>query len=357
MINDETIGFLISQQELFHHYEPIWKYLDNFCIFIHGRKEETDLVEEYCEKKSISYEYASEFLKKNKKIPYLVSHQYSGWHKKKYLIKALAKYNVRFMYGLGKEKWQLEPWNELYDLFLVYGPYQRDLFEKKFNRPGVMIGYPRYDSFFNNSINKQEILNSLGCESNKKTIVWLPTWGKASSIFDFASTFSNLSKIYNVIVKCHPGVMSREPEKWSFLKSFSYTRLIETIYDNVFLFKAADFIFSDYGGVPFGAIYTDKNLFLLDVDVGMDNQDFHENSPDLRLRDCIPHISKNEVDTIGEKINDKNLWNDQKLIRKALRDLYFMPSQGISASSAATILKNLRSIKTYTRKSFFKNLF
>lgn len=353
MTFDKTIYFLMTQEEMFYHYTPVWKYLKDFCLILHASQEEIIKMKNRCAHNHFPYIESNMLLSQNKKVSYLVSHQFCGFYKKKYLLEELATFNIRFMYGLGKEKWQLSSWNNLYDLFLVYGPYQKKIFEQKFSKKAIMVGYPRYDNYFSNEINKEFLEKKLNIDQSKKTIVWLPTWGQASSINDFASIFSDLTKYYNVIVKSHPGVQEREKEKWSYLLQYSYTHLIKESFDNINLFTIADFIFSDYGGVPFGAIYTNKNIFLLDIDIN-DNDNFSNTSPDLLLRNDLPHIGVQHSHLIHDLLNKKELWDAQNSVREKLRKTYFAPFYGYSAIVMAAILEN---IDVFQPKSSWKNSF
>lgn len=86
---------------------------------------------------------------------------------------------------------------------------------------------------------------------------------------------------YNVIVKTHPLSASAEPDALKVLRQYPFTSVITHVYDNLTLFRCADFVVCDYGGTPFGALYLDKNLLLLNVQNAADDALTGDNSPDV----------------------------------------------------------------------------
>jgi CDP-glycerol glycerophosphotransferase (TagB/SpsB family) len=202
------------------------------------------------------------------------------------------------------------------------------------------MGYPRYDPFFNDFYNKALLAKTLKLNMDKKTIVWLPTWQALSSIDLFAEKMATLTQKYNVIVKCHPLSKEHEPDKIEKLKKLPFHLLITDNYDNLKLFCIADFVFSDYGGTAFGALYLDKKLVLLNTHQPENDPLTGKSSPDILLRQDIINIDNTQFHLLKGMLNNQSDWEQQKLARKKLRDKYFVPSYGFSADLAALAIAN-----------------
>lgn len=340
------IGFLINQADVIHHYLNIWEKLnaDEFEIIVFGDEKR---VSKFCEGKYQFKTYA-QLLNEKIKYKYLVSHQFIGFvdglEGKGYLLKRIGVINIRLMYALGKNKWHFAEWNNIYDIILCYGPYQIEKLNK-YERPiKIAVGYPRYDKFFNNNLNKNIELTDLNCDAGKKTIVWLPTYSSLSSIDEFANTICELKARYNVIVKPHPGTMIQEPERVQLLEKLGFTKFISEPFDNLKLFLIADYIISDYGGTAFGAIYTDKNLILLNVNYNKFDANLESNSSDIELRELIPNFDSENSNLIDKLLVDENYWIEQKKVRNRLRSKYFKNNYGQSSDEVVRILNNLPQI-------------
>lgn len=340
------IGFLINQADMVHHYLNIWERLnaDEFEIIVLG---DENRVVEFCKGK-YKYKSYSQLLNEKIKYKYLVSHQFIGFvnglEEKGYLLKRIGVINIRLMYALGKNKWHFAEWNNIYDIILCFGPYQIEKLNK-YERPiKLSVGYPRYDKYFNDSSNKNLELANLDCDVDKKTIVWLPTYNKLSSIDEFSNAICQLKSRYNVIVKPHPGTILQEPERVQLLKELGFTKFISEPFDNLKLYQIADYVICDYGGTAFGAIYTDTNLILLNVTNNKFDANLESNSSDIELREFITNFDANNINMIDKLLLDKNYWIMQKEVRNKLRSKYFENNYGQSSEKVVSILNNLEQI-------------
>lgn len=338
----KKIGFVVHVAEMFNHYGPVWEKMDvnEFQIIVCGSDFERKRTIELAKEIKINYIIVDEVINQRYKYPILVSNHPFGEHHSEPLINLIGIYQVRFMYALGKSKYNFSEWNSLYHIILCFGPYQADSLAFCDSVIKLQMGYPRYDKYFNMVLNKEKLLNELGCDPEKKTIVWLPTWVELSSITLYSEAISKLSEQYNIIVKTHPLSLEIEPSKIKLLEKLPFTRVITSIFDNLYLYTISDYVFCDYGGTAFGAIYLDKNLLLLNVPNAVNDSLTGKDSPDILLREDIVNIDYDISNQLSSILNDKLIWKKQKAIRRKIRNKYFAPNYGFSSQVAALAIKN-----------------
>lgn len=70
-----------------------------------------------------------------------------------------------------------------YDLLLLPGEYHKRELIKRLNLQKKdedrlkVVGWPRIDDFFNDVFDREEIMNNLGLDPGRKTLMYAPTWG------------------------------------------------------------------------------------------------------------------------------------------------------------------------------------
>lgn len=353
----EKMAFLVYHADVLHHYEPVLRQF---------RPEEVDLVlhaKHGCEEQlfervaQLPYHWvlSKDLLASLTSYRYLVSTNYLDDHElilslengqqsihRHMLISLLGHYNIRFMYCLGIDGWNLEAWNHIYDAFLCFGEFQaRQL--SRFPGKKFLMGYPRYDAFFNQSFDRAPWLRRLGCDPDKPIVVWLSTLKMGSGVLDlFALAVSQLSCNYNVLVKPHPLSWPMEPNYLSALNGLNFCAVLQDI-DNLILFQLADFVITDYGGTAYSALYTDCNLLLLDHPefTGQATEDPLASETDAWLRRHIIHIEPKEADRLPDLLADQAYWQAQKQKRAELRSFFFASYYGNSAQIAADLLKQM----------------
>ncbi len=356
------IGFIIPAADLYYnHYKNVLEKLDKNTfdlIVFKGAKSIIGTLKE----KNFNFCFKEDVLNNNIVYKYLVSNYHLGYLHHEYLgnfsfnqfIKNIGLINIRFMYSLGKSQWDFSRWNRLYDLILCYGPYEIDNLTFCKRAIKLPMGYPKLDTFFNQNIDKNYYLKRFRCCPDKKTIVWLPTHRALCSLKLFARTISTLSDQYNVIVKPHPKAFVHNRDGIKLLENLNFNFFIRkdiNNIDNVALYAIADFIFADYGGSAFEAIYTDKNLLLLNVPSNHYemNPVLHtgNKSSDFIIRDYIINIDYEDRNNIVSLLRDNCLWDNQKKAREHLRNYFFSPYYGNSSDIAAHILSNVEQIVKY----------
>lgn len=342
----DKIGFCIHFAELINHYAAIWKSLDidTFSILIAcPTKLENDYIINYANEHGYKYLLTDKALKQKLEFKVLVSNQpfAAGHVRGQANVWLLGHIQVRMMYALGKAKWNFSPWNQKYNTILCWGKYHQDMLQ---NFPGVelvQVGYPRFDDYYNNPTDKALVAKNLELDPDKKTVLWLPTWHKMSSIDQYGDAISKLEKNFNLVVKVHPNTYTEEPERMAVLKRFGIKNVDDPFINNIGLISIADWVLADYGGSAFAAIYADTNVLLLNLSNPAEDELMGEHSLDLQLRQWLPSIDVNHATNIKNILNDDELWSQKTEIYQQLRDYLFFPTSGNAGALAAAELKRL----------------
>lgn len=342
------IGFIVHSPDIYNHFGCVMELMPETDFEIVACGDETDAILEIAARRNWRAITLDDCVGSGNPYKYLVSNHYVQQTGDSYLIQTLGVRNIRFMYGLGKAAWKYAEWNKIYDMILCHGQYQIERLAFCQDTVLLPISYPRYDKFFQGSIDGERLKSEYSCDPTKQTVIWLPTWKKTSSVPDFAEAISRLSVKYNVLIKPHPMTVSLEPERMALLRKLPFTAIIDDNTDSVTMFELADYVIADYGGSMFGALYTNKNVLLLnapspelDVDVG-------DASEDVILRKHITNISAEEVDTLPALLADMGVWRKQAEVRQQLRKIFFAPYYGFSARITANILANLDGVFRYS---------
>jgi CDP-Glycerol:Poly(glycerophosphate) glycerophosphotransferase len=347
----DRIAFAVHSSELINHYRGIWELLEggSFELVYAGEDPQDNArVVAFAESRGYATSYVGDVLEQGRSFKAVVSNHIgsAGHVGADYAIQRIGRLQVRLMYSLGKDGWNFRDWNDAYDLIMCFGPYQAGKLAE-FEHPRVVqIGYPRFDRFFSMTASKREMVARLGGDPEKPTLVWLPTWASECSIPAFAETIAGLRDEMNVFVKVHPLTATTEPGRMAALADFGLESTTDINFDNVDLFYAADLVAVDYGGSPFGAIYADRDMIMLNTPEGPDRESelSPEGSLDRRLREWILNVDPGEGHLIREYLHDSAAREQQRGVRKVLRGSLFAPFEGCSSQVAALVLRNLDSI-------------
>ena len=108
------------------------------------------------------------------------------------------------------------------------------------------------------------------------------------------------------------------------------------------LYLIADFVFCDYGGTIFSALYVNKKIILMDHDlVSMDRGVYDSTS--MEVREYLPTISEIKGCDIDRKILDSRFWDNGSENKKKARRKYFGSHEGDSASKTAVRIMDILS--------------
>ena len=342
---DRRLAFLIHAEELLNHYRSVCQLLHpgSFVFLIHGNESESAQIADVIARDGWHSMTTADVLNDGRRFRALVSNHPVSFDEPP-LIKRLADINIRFMYAAGKSGWNMREWNQLYDAILCYGPYHAERFRACTDATVFEMGYPRFDSFFDGSFDRPRLVESLGCDPHRQTVVWLPTWHDLSTVGLYDEAMAGLGDRFNVVVKVHPLMAASEPGKVDALAALGFNCVIRDAMDNVALYRLADYVVCDYGGPAFGAIYTDRNLLLLNIAEAQHNELLGDDSTELLIRQSILNVDRTQADQIGRLLVDESVWAAQRDERARLRRVFFAPYFGYSSRMAATILENIERI-------------
>lgn len=332
-------AFLVHTPEIANHYAPIWDALGTqpFDVLMYG--DAILPANMSADRWPMRVRRVSEVIAKRQRYEVLVSNHVVDLavgraRGKGPLITLLGNANLRMMYAAGKSGWNLADWNALYDGVLCFGPYHADAFAKRFDLSVFQMGYPRFDRYFEAPPDLDALRRELECDPAKPTIVWLPTWRDLSSVGHFNAEVAALRDEFNVVVKVHPLMPRSEPERVAALFSLGLNAVIDDAGDNLPLYQLADYMLFDYGGPPFGAIYTSKRFVLLNVPDADKDALTGPDSPDLMLRGEFANV---DIGACGIRslLCEGAHWKDHQIASDRLRAQYFAPRFGTSAKAAA----------------------
>jgi len=340
-------AFFMRTKSEIAHYRNIWKHLNrnHFDVIISqsfekSREGEYKQLKSYLENQDINLVEYRDCLKDCITYEFLLSMNYykdqlftglKGY--------SLAKKHIRYV---RHNPWLWKnPWNDSCWLFLCQGAFQYNcLMQSGYSRL-VMTGYPRFDHFFTEKYDKAQIKKHFLCESGRKTILWLPTHvdyeHSRKKFMEYYHSIAKMADQYNIILKPHPSSFWI-PEQIQLIQAIEKEGIIHICQpqeDDSPLFSIADFIFADYVGSPFTAIYLDINLVLLT----------RESEVHPQFKGKIINIPVEKADLLPAVLSNKTIWDQQKSIRKKLREFFFTPYFGYSGKIISDVLMNLEYIK------------
>lgn len=267
-----------------------------------------------------------------------------------YLPLQIGDRQIRYMYGADlSDAWSLQPWNEIYDLFLCHGVNDERIVSQRFHGKTFIMGYPRYDAFFDSGLDVSQVRVEFDLVEGRKTLLWMPTLGgTGSSIPVFAQPFSALFDRFNVIVRPHPLSFLQEPELIAQLERLGF-RIDRKVTRNMNeLYHVADVVFADYGGTPFSAIFVGKNLVFLDVP-GADELPINVGSTVLDLKKRLPVLGADELATLPNLLASNEFLASNRQSVDELFGAYFGGQRGGGSARLADYLQRIDDVMTQKR--------
>ena len=104
-------------------------------------------------------------------------------------------------------------------------------------------------------------------------------WGDLSSMGKYLKVISTLRRDHNIVVRPHPLMKREDPGNFKKLFSVGFNYVDDNEDDNVQLYALADLMLFDYGGPMFGALYLNKNLAFLEMNLEAKNHSYLDQSP------------------------------------------------------------------------------
>lgn len=220
---------------------------------------------------------------------------------------------IRIMIGHGQPV-KVSNWSEndlrSFNVYFLYGPLERDLFEliksEKLASTGhirlVDVGYPKLDDLLQGKYRREEVLSSLGLNTGWKTVIYAPAWDPNGSLRKYGEkVIEALLDVpeLNVIVKLHP--VSLEPPNspnyafytggvdWverfkPYEKLSNFRHVADYLVDP--LLAAADAMVTDFSGVALEFMTRDRPVVYIDC------PEYFEKT--LREWQQDPELSKND---------------------------------------------------------------
>ncbi|MDR2337662.1 MAG: hypothetical protein LBE20_03305, partial [Deltaproteobacteria bacterium] len=189
----------------------------------------------------------------------------------KYGIEFLARKLVRALFLIGAGNYIFhKKTNAIFDTLFCNGEYQKERYEALGIKAEVIAsGSPRFDKG-NKTVDREVFLKHYGLDKNKKTILWLPAHGRRiCSVLKFLPIVKTLENDFNIIFSI-PFSASGCYGDFPFLDFKIKLRIPNAIIvgnmESTELLGVGDYVFCDYGGSVFTAIYNDKNVLLLNAE-------------------------------------------------------------------------------------------
>ncbi|MFT4241150.1 MAG: CDP-glycerol glycerophosphotransferase family protein [Acidovorax sp.] len=181
-------------------------------------------------------------------------------------IQNFTKSRIAMMqYGYAKEVHNYGAWRSFSSLSLAYGDYAA----RKLSHfgPALPVGNSRYDDWASTEFHESAKRDHFsGLDPSRKTILYAPTWGDLSSIEEFSGAVFDLSEKYNVVLKMHHNTALLESGRVGKISN-PKIKYFGANADLMELLSIADLAISDYSGAIFDALFAQKPVVLLDMDL------------------------------------------------------------------------------------------
>jgi hypothetical protein len=123
---------------------------------------------------------------------------------------------LRTMYGVGatNDSYGHGAVNQGMDAVFVHGDFSYEQIAECLSPEAVLVtGYPKYAAYFRGEQPAGDWECRFGCDPDKKTIAYLPTWSHNSSLERFMAAVLALSERFNLLFKPHHNHLHFERER------------------------------------------------------------------------------------------------------------------------------------------------
>ena len=209
----------------------------------------------------------------------------------------------------------------------------------------IKIGYPKFDEYLNNNINKDEYLDYLGIrDKTRKNILYAPTWEWGDGTLKrFGKKFCReISREHNLIIRPHFQDRSHIVKlkiwaKLNGLKHVYFSNPAKIIKNNTMNdFAISDLLISDTSSINYEYLITCKPIIIVD-----NNYDQLHNMPaDLNILDIVQtyQSTKNDIcSMIDFELSNNTIDNYNKMLHNCF---YF--NDGKSSDRAADFIQSLK---------------
>lgn len=207
--------------------------------------------------------FFEDFLSKSKTSTFLSEYEalVSTWYRG--LIADVNEIKKIFVtYGAGKELTTFGFWKKEFDLCLSYGDYDHAFFKQL--TQSVIVGNPKFDDWFLGKFDEKLLIRLRSwVDTDKKTVLYLPTHSDLSSLDLLTKDLLSISKDYNVIVKLHYYTSREQPHLVQKIVH-SGILVLEDDSDLITLLKESDIVLSDNSSAIFDAMLAEKPIVVTD---------------------------------------------------------------------------------------------
>lgn len=335
MANAPRVGFIGWNPFQFLHIKRLAQAIEGACFIFEKRKE-------------FISEFSSEILE-CEDIPIMI------WDRAKmpsldgvfdiivcqtpfFRIEEFEKTKIAMIqYGYAKEPHNYGAWRSLADVCMTYGPYATQKISPF--APSVSVGNPRYDVWGSEEFHRHAKENhGSNLDPNKKTVLYLPTWGDLSSVDQFLDSVYSLSEEYNVILKMHHNTELLESERKKRVTDGAIVHY-GTNDDLLVLLSVCDLVISDYSGAIFDAVYCKKPVVLLNtnLDEQLGGKKIDEYSLEYSRRNELGYVVNSPeelLSTVNVALTENNL---QSKTSNELREELFLETNDATKIAVSVI--------------------
>ena len=236
---------------------------------------------------------------------------------------------------------------ETYDYHFISGPKHlskiKDVGIEIPEEKLIKIGYPKFDDYVNQKVDKEKYYNYLGLKDrSRKNILYAPTWEWGDgTLHKYGKKFcQEISKDFNLIIRPH----YHDRKHIRRMKSWAKKNGIEHIYfsnpaniinsNSINDFFVSDLMISDTSSIIYEYLITKKPIIIANNNY----QDLH-NMPDKMniLKIAKKYDGDDIVSSINDSLNEDNLSDYDQLLNNCF---YF--NDGKSSERAADFVFSLK---------------
>lgn len=258
---------------------------------------------------------------------------------------------VQLFHGVSPRNGAIQEGMRRFDALFLVGPYMR----RKFVESGIFapddprlreVGMPKVDRLVRGGIDRTEVLEGLGLDPDKPTVVLAPTWIRRSPLFGWAERLPKAlaGGPWNLVCKFHDkffdprfNLVDWRARLEELTRSPRVAAPVD-VYDAVPLLAAADVLVSDLSSIAHEFCLLDRPIVYL----GVEDLD--------AVRRQYPHL---DVETWGWRTGDV-VWSEREAVeaveralaeparhsevrRAAARDLFYDPGRATERAAAELV--------------------
>ena len=209
----------------------------------------------------------------------------------------------------------------------------------------IKIGYPKFDEYLNNQINKNKYLEYLGIkDTTRKNILYAPTWEWGDGTLKrFGKKFCReISKEHNLIIRPHFEdrkhiLRLRTWAKLNRLQHVYFSNPARIIKNNTMHdFAISDLMISDTSSINYEYLITRKPIIIVDNNY----DDLHDMPSNLNILNIVQKYNSKK-DDICTMIENELGNNNYEQYNTMLHNCFYF-NDGKSSERAANFLQSLR---------------